>query len=663
MSSFDLAAVTAELNNLIRGSRIGKIYQINHKILLLKLRHPKGGKPQLLIEAGRRIHLTSYNFEKPKKPPNFCMALRKYLETGIIDSITQYDFERILEIVIKRGGKDYRLIVEFFNKGNIILVNSENRILHALTYRKMRDRSIMRNEEFKYPPQRGMDPRHISLEDLSKIRDFGRTEIVRALTKLLGIGGFYAEEILLRASVDKSEQCSSLSDEELNAIFKSIRTLISQVESGSYEPCLFADEHGEPVDAAPFPLKKYSNLQIIKMETFNKALDEYHVKRSVESGRKRVEDAAWREIARLERILEEQRKRLEELEAKAKAYRQIGDAIYSHLYYLSSLISRVMSEKKSGKSWDEISKEILREKERSIPPSTYFLSINPKTLAIRVSANGQAFNLNLKMSAQQNAAEYYERAKKAEDKIKGIKKAMKETRAKIEKAKTEAFKRIEAASKPPSIRRKKEWYEKFRWFFSSDGFLVIGGKDASTNEIIIKKHVEPHDLIFHADIQGSPFAVVKTLGKTPTEETINEAACFTASYSRAWKEHLRAINVYWVKPEQVSKSPPSGQYLPKGSFMIYGKKNYVRNVPLEIAIGVKREEDSFRIIGGPVNAISKQTNLYVRLIPGKKPSGKLAKEIRIRLLSMAPPEEREEISKIPIEEIQAFIPSGLGSIS
>jgi len=659
MNAFDIAAVTSELSDLIKGSRIGKIYQINRNILLLKLRDPNGEIRYLLIEAGRRIHVTKYDFEKPKMPPNFCMALRKYLENGVIEDVVQYDFERIVELIIRRGGRIYRLITELFAEGNIILVGSDNKILHALNYRKMRDRNIIRGEDFKYPPPRGKDLRHVTLKDIQRIKDFGKIEVVRALTRVLGVGGLYAEEILLRSSIDKNKPCLLLTDEDLTALLNGVREITSQI--GSWKPCLYVDEAGEFIDVTPFPLKRYSGFSMIKVESFNEALDEYYAKVGLKSEIKGVEKIVEREIANLTRILREQEERLRELSEKSRIYRQMGEKIFAHLHEIDFLINRVMDEKRSGKNWEEIFKSMLKDK--AITPSIRFLSINPKNLTLQVSVDGQFLDLNLRLSAQQNAAKYYERAKKMEEKIKGLEKAMEETKRKILEKRAEAEKKADAAKLPLMVRRKKEWYEKFRWFFSSEGFLVIGGRDAGTNEVIIKKYMEPRDIVLHADIPGSPFTVIKTQGKTPSEKTLREAAQFTASYSRAWKENLRAIDVYWIKPEQVSKKPPSGEYLPRGSFMIYGTKNYIRGVPLEVAIGVKREGDLFKVIGGPPEAVSKQTRLYVKIVPGKEPSGRLAKNIRFILANMAPLEDQDKILRIAIEDIQAFIPSGRGSIS
>jgi len=197
----------------------------------------------------------------------------------------------------------------------------------------------------------------------------------------------------------------------------------------------------------------------------------------------------------------------------------------------------------------------------------------------------------------------------------------------------------------------------------SEGFLVLCGRDATTNEIIIKQHTVTNDIILHADIHGSPFAVIKTLGKTPSEVTINEAAQMVASYSRAWRIGLPSIDVYWVLPEQVSKTPPSGEYLPKGSFMIRGSRNYVKNVPLGLAIGIKNILGQSIVIGGPTSAIATQTDIYVNIIPGRIKTGKLVKEIIFQLHRKASNNLQEEIKRIPIEEFQAIIPGGRGEIA
>ncbi|MBW3004164.1 DUF814 domain-containing protein, partial [Candidatus Woesearchaeota archaeon] len=158
--------------------------------------------------------------------------------------------------------------------------------------------------------------------------------------------------------------------------------------------------------------------------------------------------------------------------------------------------------------------------------------------------------LHLDKSLEENASIYYDKAKKYKKKIQGAKEALEKTEQKLKKLEK---KKPEPKNLETKGTIKREWYEKFRWFNSSENFLVICGRDATSNEIVIKKHTDKDDIVFHTSMPGSPFCVIKTKGKTPTERTLEEAAQQTASYSKAWKLGIAAAEVFHVKPDQVSK--------------------------------------------------------------------------------------------------------------
>lgn len=42
--------------------------------------------------------------------------------------------------------------------------------------------------------------------------------------------------------------------------------------------------------------------------------------------------------------------------------------------------------------------------------------------------------------------------------------------------------------------RKVHWFEKFNWFISSENYLVISGRDAQQNEMIVKRYMSKGDL-------------------------------------------------------------------------------------------------------------------------------------------------------------------------
>jgi predicted ribosome quality control (RQC) complex YloA/Tae2 family protein len=371
-----------------------------------------------------------------------------------------------------------------------------------------------------------------------------------------------------------------------------------------------------------------------------------------------------RELARQQRMLHDQQKTLEEAQKTIERNKRIGDLLYSHLGELQLLQQQISDARLRGENWEQVASRLNKEKQEGHSPAIYFDSFNARNLILNVSVCDSVIPVQMNRTIQTNAAEHYERMKKAERKLEGSRKAFEETQRRLEELQKKWTEKVEQAKAERTPKQlEKAWYEKFRWFNSSDGFLVLGGRDATTNEILVKKHLEPHDIVFHADIVGAPFVIVKTKGESPTEQVIREAAQFAASYSRAWRERLGILDVYWISPDQVSKTSPSGQYVDKGSFVIHGKKNYVKKVALQVALGVRAEDGHMRVIGGPIEAIRRQTNMLVELTPGEQTSAELAKQIRRFLSKRADKEYQDKISGIPIEEIQKFIPPGKSALA
>jgi len=649
---------------------------LNSKTLLFKLHKPEKPVFGLVLESARRLHLSAYIVEKPLVPPAFCMALRKYLRNGWLTNIEQLEFERIVIFTFKTKAGELRLVLELFGDGNIILVSEKGEILHALTYKRMRDRNILRGEAFVFAPSSGRNPFKVGKEELRKeLRNFGDVEVVRALARFLSIGGVYAEEALLRAGVDKTKPCNALSESEVNVIFDSLQGLLSQVFSGKLEPCIILDEAGGFVDIVPFRLRRYESFKHQPYSSFNEALDEFYVRvAAVEKATAGLEVGELkRETERLKRIIESQEKALAEAKAEAVRDRSIGDAIYAHTGELQALLDKFLVAKKDEKEWAVSVREALAEKRSGVKPSVFFESFDAKGLVVNVCVDGLRFGLGLREGLFDTAGRFYERSKRAKQKLEGVKTALEESRkklveveAKIKKAETlETVKPAEAVEELAKRKiRHKEWFEKFRWFVSSDGFLVVAGKDAVSNEVLIKKYTNADDVVFHADIVGAPFVVVKTEGKEPSEQCLREAGEFAAAFSRGWREGFASVDVYWVKPDQLSKGGPSGEFVPRGGFVVSGKRNWMRGVPLRVAIGVavNEEEGWIRIGGGPVDAVKVKTAVYAIIVPGDLAGKELFKRVLKVLAEKMPKELREIVAKASVEEIREFIPYNKGRI-
>ena len=226
-------------------------------------------------------------------------------------------------------------------------------------------------------------------------------------------------------------------------------------------------------------------------------------------------------------------------------------------------------------------------------------------------------DLDINKSLEQNASYYFDNAKKMKKKLDGAKKALELSKIKLSKVDD-----VKLSSVKKVVQVKREWYEKFRWFISSEGFLCLGGRDATTNEILIKKYTEKNDIVFHTDMSGSPFFIIKVDDKKPTEITLNEVAQATASFSKAWKQGLSSIDVFYVNPDQVTKEANPGEFLSKGSFMIRGKTNYIRP-EIKLGIGIK----DLKIVCGAVNSIKENCEKYFTLIPGEKKPSEIAKSL------------------------------------
>jgi predicted ribosome quality control (RQC) complex YloA/Tae2 family protein len=167
-TSFDVAIAVHELKETIADARVNNIYQLNEKTIILKLHKTDKPPLRLVMEAGVRLHLTAYALKPPKVPPAFCMALRKYLRGAWVDNVEQYEFERVVTVQFRTKIGVLRLILELFGEGNIILTGEKGEILQALFFKRMRDRNIVRNEVYQFPPSSGKNPFNLTKDELKE---------------------------------------------------------------------------------------------------------------------------------------------------------------------------------------------------------------------------------------------------------------------------------------------------------------------------------------------------------------------------------------------------------------------------------------------------------------------------------------------------------------
>ena len=198
------------------------------------------------------------------------------------------------------------------------------------------------------------------------------------------------------------------------------------------------------------------------------------------------------------------------------------------------------------------------------------------------------YRLIKSMNYYQNINYLYQKIKEINEKINKTKFDIENEINKLKKIKSKKIDKIESITLNHN-----KWYHDYNWFYTSNKFLVICGRNSTQSEQIVKKHMNNNDIYIHSEVSGSGSAIIKN----PNNKDINpidleEAGSFVISYSKAWKDKAPDY-AYWVNPPQVSKTTESGEFVQKGSFIIRGKRNYIYRTELEL--GCTIYENQFMI--------------------------------------------------------------------
>ena len=603
ITSLDLSILMNELKELEEGF-VQKVYQRGQE-LTIEIYVPGDEKKRLVVGTDR-CFISKYKRDNPERPPGFCMELRKHM--GRADSIEQRGFDRILEI----ESGDKKFIAEMFGKGNFILLD-DGKIIGALREQEWADRAIRVGEEYEYP-EPTEDPREV--DDYFSLMDED-SEVVREIAAKLSFGGTYAEELCYRADIDKNTSIGELSKGEKDRIRDEIDRILDQED---IEPVLYTDEL--PERAAPFPLQQYEDLEKEEIDSFSEALDEYYYRRTRQKKEKEKEEAFQEKLQGLEAQKEQQERKMQGLQKSSDQNREKAEKIYEN-YQLLQKIKDSLEQSIDEHGWKE-TEEKLKEAETDL--SEHVNSLNEREEFFSVSVDSYSIKLRPDENLEAIASSYYDKAKESESKMESVEKALEKTQEKIDELSEDEFD-YEDELEDKSQKRSKKWFEKYRWFYSSEDYLVIAGRDAQTNEMLVKKHMDNDDLYFHADFDGAPSVVVKE-GQDCGEATREEAAKAAVTFAKTWKAGIGADDVYYVDPEQVTEEAESGEYLGKGAFVIRGDRTYMRNVSVEACVGAYQIEDSYVPICGPKSAISEHCDEYIEIQPGHTKKSEIAKKIQ-----------------------------------
>jgi len=569
--------------------------------------------------------------------------LSREIERAKINSVSQPGSERIFFLhFINKDNKERKLVIEIFGKGNIILCDESMKILWILNPVEVRHRILKTGLEYVLPPNRGEDVFQVTLEGMKKSRQTQpeNTDLVRWLSKCTSLPRKYVEEILLHSGIS-TKYANNLSDNDVQIIYDNTKEITSKViDETNHEPSIIVDKLGLAIDASPIVMSGDSNAK--KVESYMDGIDQVLSNEIISIGRSLKTEETDRKILELEHDLEEQNRAKTQVITRSQNLRRVAHELMN----LSSMGIVDMN--------DSAVRSLLENNDSNIVMENGITYLNIENERIKFES-----------SIPKSSSLLFSRAKELERGAINIDKASEELRLRVEKLQNQTQKIHEKIQF--SKLESKQWYERYRWFVTSDGYLVIGGRDASSNSAIIRKYMTENDIIFHAEIHGSPFFLVKNVNNQEKQNSgyVEETAQATISFSRAWKDGLSSGDAYWVFPNQVKKGAPTGQFLPKGSFVIEGKRNFCRGIELKLSIGLVQIEKKYSIVCGPLNAVRKRSLVFASLLPGGTDQMNLAKRVKsefVRAISEFDQSLAEFCKKISLDEFIRMLPPGQSKI-
>ena len=678
-SSFEIARIVRELSEMV-GARARKAYQPHYEQIVLRLNRKGLPSTDLVIVRGRRVYTSRRDRPMPSKPSQFAMVLRKHLNNSRLVSVEQYGFDRVIELTFEHGGGLLSLVIELFRDGNVLLLDESGVIIQPLTHAKYASRSLKKGVAYAPPPE-AADPRQMDRGALDALLDDSESDLIRTLAARANLGRVYGSAACSIAGLEEGAIASSLDSGQRDELEKAIQTMLTNLSECDGAMMWMADSEALAgwdkaenesdrdtasagiTEIAPIDLSYMDDGMMVKVDSLSLAYDAVfgshdaaafirrEEERLIESG----DDEGERQ-AKLERRASQQRAAIERFHERVAITQDLGKAIQENWGHVESILSQFNAAVES-ESWQDVSDRVF-----DVP---WIGSIDPvkRTIVAYLPDDdgepGASITLEVSRTVHQNAQRYFEEAAVQKNKAKGALAALAGTEEAREKAEKRAAKDAAAGRLRARQRSKRFWFEKHRWAMLSGGHLLIGGRDAKGNDIVVRKHLTSNDLYFHADLHGAPSCSLKlkdglSLNQNPSEavpegvssmqvvqnlgegledarglaESLHsEAAQIAVCWSRAWGGGGAAATAFHARPSQVSKTTETGESLAQGSFVVRGQRNWHRNLPLQLAVGMAVVNGTPMPVSGTPATISVNFERWAKIIPGQEKKESVANRI------------------------------------
>ena len=555
-----IANIVYDMNRLLTGGRIYKIYQPEADELLLVVKNNKETY-RLLISAGASlplIYFTTKTKTNPMTAPNFCMLLRKYISNGRIIEITQPGMERIVEITIEHLNElgdtcRKKMVIEIMGKhSNIIFIDEKNMIIDSIKHisnQVSSVREVLPGRTYIAPPGKGK----ISLNDLS-VEWMENTLLVKPVSvqkavygSISGISPVLANEICYRADIDGDSAVASLTPVQQSSLYGELVRLKNQIETHAFSPNIIY-EGKAPKEFGAFTFSMFSDLTTEEYPSISEVLETFYAQKEVVT-RIRQKSVDLRHIVQnaLERTAKKydlQLKQLKDTDKKEK-YKIYGELLHTYGYEAAPH----QKELKCINYYDG--------KEITIP-------------------------LDPDLNAMENAKKYFDRYNKLKRTYQALSSLIEETKMEIIHLDSIATSLDIATSESDLSQIKEELMEygyvkrhygnkkgakmqvksKPFHYVSSDGYDIYVGKNNYQNDELTFKFATGNDWWFHAKKMPGSHVVVKTKDGTLPDRTFEEAGNLAAFYSKG--RTAPKVEIDYLQKKNVKK--PAGA---KPGFVVY----------------------------------------------------------------------------------------------
>lgn len=353
ITNLTLSYLLSEIAPVVEGGFINKVQSLDKGIYRFRIHTKQGSKD--LIANPTCIYLTQYKLQAPQRSHGFADFLKKHLYNKKILSLTQHNLDRVAVIEFH----DYFLIFEFFSHSNIILTDKEMKILSALKREEWKDRIIAKNQIYKFPASKGINPQEITREQLIELYKESKKDAVRTLVSGLNIAPEFAEEALLRAGIEKSKEAANLTKTAIEKLHKEVKSIHKPPLKTTLNPVLINSR-----TLLPFKLKVLADEDTKQVDSLLQTLDDHYTTALLEKGLGEAKKEHSKKESKENFSLNQQIQAREKFTTAIENNKKAAEAIYANFpafekltQYANSLLKQKLSEKEIMYKLDKFTKE------------------------------------------------------------------------------------------------------------------------------------------------------------------------------------------------------------------------------------------------------------------------------------------------------------------